>query len=241
MSDAIELCDTLLDSGDKMLPAGCGAGDRLTNYHAASQLVVKLKTLNRYYYSKLDNLRQNVEKSKELVDKRRLLLENLQYEADHWTREINITKEFDTPQLSKLENDLNNTSSENAVVQLEGTVASGESDQSTAASLCKFNSSKSLEIQNEEYLAVIKKEKDHREELREVLNKKQLLQYKMSERLNKKRKFLEDLPTRVSSIVSIARTLQPHFEQVIDSSEVSAGGNSSTTNSNANSNNSNSS
>lgn len=224
MSDAIELCDSLLKHGDLMMPDPVVTDNRLTNYDSASQLLIKLKTLNRFYYSKLDKQRLDVEKCKESVDKKRLHLENLLYEVEHWNREINVTKKLDTPQLSKLENDLNNSSSGDALTG----VAGGANNSSEIMSLCQYGSLEgpSLEAKNDEYLTIIQKEKERREELREILNKKQLQQYKMSERLIKKRKFLEELPTRVSSINSIARTLQPHFEQIVDnfgSSSTSSG------------------
>lgn len=183
-----------------------GLEKRMASYNEVSQNLIKLKTLNRFYYSKLNKQRENVEKCKESVDKRRLHLENLLYEVDHWNREIDIAKEINTPQLTKLETDLSTCSGDGG----------GSCDNS--ARLCQYGSAESLDAQHAEYIAVIQKEKEHREELKEVLHKKQLQQYKLSEKLNKKRKFLDELPTRASSINSIARTLQPQFDLILKNS-----------------------
>ena len=191
MSDAVEICNQLLIASESLL----ANKDEISNFEKSSVLLIKLKALNRHFYSELDKSKNSVDQYKEKVDKRRLYLENLLYEVKYWSNEIAIVRDINFPQLSKLANEIEIDSSKYNKL--------GEYELATSTPASRT----SLETLHEEYLNVIENEKLEREQLKQILIDKQNLQYKLLEKINRKRKLLEELPSKNASIKLITENI----------------------------------
>ncbi len=197
MSDPVEICNRLLQEGDSIL----AAEDKKNHFETISVLLMQLKSANRLYYSELDKQRALVDVCKGKVDEQQLYLDNLSYEMDHWQRQIRNTKDLNIPEIKKF---------------LQSVVDVDTDDNSIVKNLCNFDSAAELEPQQETYLKTLENEQILRENSKAELMQKQTQQFKLAEKIEKKRKFIEELPARISAMKTIAVVIQPLITAVID-------------------------
>ena len=196
MTDAVEICTQLLIASEGLL----ANKDDLSNFEKCSVLLIKLKALNRHFYSELDKQKNSVDQYKDKVDKRRLYLENLLYEVKYWSNEISTVRDINFPQLSKLSNDIDSIKD----------CKLGDYEITTSSSRT------SLEELHDEYLNMIESEKQERQDLKQILIDKQNLQYKLLEKINRKRKLLDELPAKNASIKLITENIIQTLQAVKD-------------------------
>eukprot|EP01038_Epipyxis_sp_PR26KG_P015596 gene15596-21070_t len=149
-----------------------------------SVLLIQLKSMNRFIQLSLDEKRKLLDSKKLTVDKLQLQLENLQYRQSYLQREINTCKELATPNVDAIERELG-----------PGTVCSMVYDENLLELIEK---SKSL-LDNEKQMRIYDEN-----ELVDVTKKRDAI----IDVLSKKRKFMDDLPSRIESIKTSMKELE---------------------------------
>ena len=156
--------------------------------------MVSLKAWHRNLYSRHEEKRQKVEEAREIVDKRHLQLENLLYKQDHLQREIIICKDILTPELQKIEEELGK----------KFTVEKYTSD---------------LEQIHNRTIDSLLEELAMRKEVLAELEEKTREVKELEDTLERKRKFVEELPSKVLSLEAAAKDLHTQLSSEKDTIE----------------------
>lgn len=149
-----------------------------------------MKSWSRKLHLILEETRQRVEAEKLNIEKLQLKLENLLYKQDYLEREIISCQSLSTTEVDNVAIELNDD-------------------------LIKTEYSADLRIFHNRSVSKLRKEKIKRIETESVL---QELKTKLNERtevLEKKRKFLDDLPGKLTSVLSIAQDIDRSFADII--------------------------
>ena len=162
-----------------------------TFYSISSSNLIELKTLARYIHLKVEERKKVSDQKRNIVDKLQLSLENLQYKEAFLRREIRTCRDLTTPCLNEIETELN--------MQLGATIYHED-----------------IEATNENTMALLKKEKEDRKldlnRLEELNNESK----KKLEQLDRKRKFLDELPTKIDLLKAATNDLRQHFTTIFD-------------------------
>jgi chromosome segregation ATPase len=152
--------------------------------------LLNLKQFNRSILHELETRRKVIDERKEIVDKLHLDLENLLYKQAYLRREIKNCRDLFTPNVSSIENEINTKL---------GTLE--YSDE-----LCKTY---------ENAFDILEQEKEHRKRMQSDLDNLKQKRQASIDKLDRKRKFLEELPTRVSTVKTATNDLQTLFNAVL--------------------------
>ena len=148
--------------------------------------VIELKSLNRCVILNLEERRRELEQKKTIVDQLQLNLENLQYKEAFLNREISACQDLATPCLNEIEKEL-------------------KMDLGTRMYVDSLN-----EV-HEKTVSILQQEKVDRVETQERLHELLLEDKRTLDRLERKRKFVDDLPSKMLSVVAATAELQAHF------------------------------
>ena len=148
--------------------------------------MVSLRSLNRQQLLSLDGQTHDVETHKERIDKEQLRLENLLYRQNHLKREIMACKEIDTPELQRVENDLQ-------------------------SSVTMKEYSDNLPQQHNAALQQLQAEHAKRQSYQSLLSERRATLEDLTSQLAKKQKLLDELPTKLTSIISSTSDLEKYF------------------------------
>ena len=162
---------------------------KIPQYKRAAVATIKLKHLNREIQQALEQKRNEVEKEKEEVEMLKLKLENVLYKKAYLQREIRVLKDFSTPELNAVEKEIGRP-------------------------LAAVDSSSSCALSNIEMIAkdVMNKEIIEREETSKRLDQLTAVKVSKEEVLDKKRKFLDDIPLRMSLVKASTADIQAQFD-----------------------------
>jgi Fms-interacting protein/Thoc5 len=162
---------------------------KIPQYKRAAVATIKLKHLNREIQQALEQKRNEVEKEKEEVEMLKLKLENVLYKKAYLQREIRVLKDFSTPELNAVEKEIGRP-------------------------LAAVDSSSSGALSNIEMIAkdVMNKEIIEREETSKRLDQLTAIKVSKEEVLDKKRKFLDDIPLRMSLVKASTADIQAQFD-----------------------------
>lgn len=158
-------------------------------YKRAAVATIKLKHLNREIQQALEQKRNDVEKEKEEVEMLKLKLENVLYKKAYLQREIRVLKDFNTPELNAVEKEIGRP------------LAAVDSSSSGALSSIE---TVAKEVMNTEII--------EREETSKRLDQLTALKVSKEEILDKKRKFLDDIPLRMSLVKASTADIQAQFD-----------------------------
>lgn len=148
--------------------------------------VIELKSLNRCVILNLEERRRELEQKKTIVDQLQLNLENLQYKEAFLNREISACQDLATPSLNEIEKEL-------------------KMDLGTRMYVDSLN-----EV-HEKTVSILQREKVDRVETQDRLHELLLEDKRTLDRLERKRKFVDDLPSKMLSVVAATAELQAHF------------------------------
>ena len=162
-----------------------------TLYRKAGLTLLKLKSSNRDIFSQHEANTKLLEEKKEKVDKLLLFYENLKYKQSHLRRLIRLSKDLKTPSLTDIENELN-----------------------TSIGVTEYRTMEDLQRTHEEALELLESELKQRVELEKSLKSLEKNYQTVVEKLDLKRKFLEELPTRMTVLKSSATEIQAQFAAV---------------------------
>ena len=165
-------------------------GIELTDDHSqnAPVLFLDLKSLNREIFTTLEKKRKHIESEKEKIEKLLLFYENLKYKQSYLHKQIRICKDLYTPNLNTIQNEMNTKLGTNTYTNQE--------------TLTEINQNSVNLLENEITL---------RQNMQITLNELEVKYNKSVEKLDKKRKFIDELPTRVSIIKSSTVDLHTQF------------------------------
>lgn len=149
---------------------------------------IKLKHFNREIQQALEQKRKEVEKEKETVEMLKLKLENVLYKKAYLQREIRVLRDFTTPDLNAVEKEVGRLL---AAVEF---------------------SAKSLSDIELEAKAVMHGEIIEREETSKKLEQLTAIKASKEETLDKKRKFLDDIPLRMTLVKASTADIQAQFD-----------------------------
>ena len=172
-----------------MLSQGIEIDVKIPQYKRAAVATIKLKHLNREIQQALQQKRNEVEKEKEEVEMLKLKLENVLYKKAYLQREIRVLKDFSTPELNAVEKEIGRP-------------------------LAAVDSSSSGALSNIEAIAkdVMHKEVIEREETSKRVDQLTAVKVSKEEVLDKKRKFLDDIPLRMSLVKASTADIQAQFD-----------------------------
>lgn len=148
--------------------------------------MVSLRSLNRQQLLSLDAQTRVVETHKERIDKEQLRLENLLYRQNHLKREIMACKEIDTPELQRVENNL-----QSAVAMKEY--------------------SEDLPQLHNAALQHLQAEHAKRQSYQSLLSERRATLEDLTSQLAKKQKLLDELPSKLTSIIAATSDLEKYF------------------------------
>jgi chromosome segregation ATPase len=154
--------------------------------------IIQIKALNRSIYSHLESQRKNLEEKRESVDKLLLFYENLKYKQSYLRRQIRVCKDLSTPILNDIESEIN---------EKIGTTS--------------FESLSQLEKMHRDAIETLENEKAIRREMQDKLTHLETKHQTLAEKMDKKRKFLDELPARVSMIKVSTVDLNSQFNLAI--------------------------
>lgn len=161
-------------------------------YRKAALILVNMKSMNRNIYGNLESKRKEVDAKRENVDRLLLFYENLKYKQSYLRRQISVCKDLSTPQLNLIEK---------------------ETNQIIAAR--EFNSISQLQSQHDNAIKILNEEAHQRKEMQSTVYHLEIKHHRALEQLDKKRKFLDDLPTRVAAIKASTTDLSAQFAAVM--------------------------
>ena len=138
----------------------------------------------------LEAKRKDVELQKERVDRLNLVLENLLYKQAYLRREIRLCKDLSTPNLFDVEKE-------------------------TLQQLGATQYHENLQTHHEESLSTLELEMKERSNMEAQLKGLRQKHQAIIDKLDKKRKFLEELPTRVAIVKAASADIQNQFSQVM--------------------------
>lgn len=150
---------------------------------------MKLKHFNREIHQALEKKRKQVDEEKETVEVLKLKLENVLYKKAYLQREIKVLKDFATPELNAVENEIGRPL---AAVDYLSTLELLEIETSAAF--------------------VMKEEIREREETSKKLEELVIISSSKEDVLDKKRKFLDDIPLRMASVRASTIDIQVQFD-----------------------------
>ena len=154
----------------------------------AALLFLDLKSFNRQIFTTLEKKRKEIESEKEKIEKLLLFYENLKYKQSYLHKQIRICKDLYTPNLNTIQNEMNTKLGTNTYTNQE--------------TLTEINQNSVNLLENEITL---------RQNMQITLNELEVKYNKSVEKLDKKRKFIDELPTRVSIIKSSTVDLHTQF------------------------------
>mmetsp|Transcript_20754 Transcript_20754/g.28562 ORF Transcript_20754/g.28562 Transcript_20754/m.28562 type:complete len:196 (-) Transcript_20754:46-633(-) len=162
-----------------------------TFYSKSTSNLIEIKTLARYIHLKVEERKKISDQKRNIVDLLQLSLENLQYKEAFLRREIKACRDLATPCLNEIEKELN--------MQLGTTIYHED-----------------IEATNDNTMALLRKEKEDRKldmnRLEELNNESK----KKLDQLDKKRKFLDELPTKIDQLKAATTDLRQHFTTIVD-------------------------
>lgn len=150
-----------------------------------------IKGLNRKVYLDLEDKRKEIEEKKGVVDRLQLNYENLLYKQAYLQREIRACKDLATPNLTEVEKELG--------APLATTAFSDRLPDIHRSAIDSLQKEKEARIETEKVLETLKGTRDS--ELK---------------RLDRKRKFVDEVSTKVDQMSTAARELQVQFSNVRD-------------------------
>ena len=153
--------------------------------------LIKLKAQNRQAQLDLDERRRQTESKKKVVDQLQLGYENLLYKEAYLKREIMACKDISTPHLNEVEQEL---------------------EQQLATTTFSDN----LKALNKEALDSLRKEEDARIVAQKDLKALNLKHEQVLKKLDRKRKFVDELPSKVETIKATANEVQAIFNVVMN-------------------------
>lgn len=157
-------------------------------YKRLAVATIKLKHFNREIQQAVEEKRKEVERGKEKVEMLKLKLENVLYKKAYLQREIRVLRDFTTPELNAVEKEIGRPLA--AVVFSAKTLAEIE-----------------LEAK-----AVMNGEIIEREETSKKLEQLTTVKASKEEILDKKRKFLDDIPLRMTLVKASTADMQAQFD-----------------------------
>lgn len=199
----LETCDELMKLGKLIALDPMDSADSKqsisNDYRQASLKLIKLKSLNREIFIETENKRKLVESKKEQVDQLLLFYENLKYKECFLQRQIRVCRDLATPSLNIIEKDLDMN-----ISTME--FHNNTSDEDHAIELTKFHSNS---------INILEKEMLERNEMQTQLNALDTKMQAELEKLDKKRKFLDELPTRISLVKAATIDIQNQFAAAV--------------------------
>ena len=158
-------------------------------FKTATYNIIELKGLNRCIILNLEERRRELEQKRSVVDHLELNLENLQYKEAFLNREISACKDLETPGLNEIEKELK--------VDLGTKVYVGNLDEV-----------------HERTVLTLHQEKADRVSTQDRLHELLLVDKRTLDQLERKRKFVDDMPSKMLSVINAAAELQAHFETI---------------------------
>lgn len=158
--------------------------------------MVRLKNWQRSLFLKLDAKRRMVETQRDRVDKKLLQLENLNYKRAYLRRQINITKDHTSAEVASVEDEL------------------GQRGDFTISTFTE-----DIEHRHEGILNMLHSENELRQQQRNELDAKEAELRTVMEILEKKRKFIDEIPAKISVIIQSASEVQLYFTKEIEQQE----------------------
>lgn len=150
-----------------------------------------MKALNRKIYLALDDRRKDIEAKRDIVDKLQLQYENLLYKQSYLQREIQTCKDLDTPNLVAIEKEL-------------------------ARPLASAVFSENLEAVTVNTMETLKAEQEARVEAKKHLESLKETRDQAIKECDKKRKFMDDLPSKLIKIQLSTMELQTQFQDILN-------------------------
>jgi hypothetical protein len=185
-----ELCDDVIALAKTMASGKGKAADSSAEATKIAMSFVKMKRMNRDIYLSLEAKRKDVELHRDKVDKLHLDLENLLYKEAHLLREISLCKDLSTPNTQTIEDEIN-------------------------MKLASTDFTQELNNVHEESLALLDKEMSARQKMMEESQALSQTHQHATDKLDKKRKFLDELPTRISTVKTATTDLQNQFNTAL--------------------------
>ena len=159
-------------------------------YKKSAVGLIRLKILNRAVHLKLDSQRKELESKKSNMDKFQLQLENLRYKEAYLSREIGECKNLLTPNLEEIEKELGK--------QLGTTVYSDKLEETSSSTTQQLTDEMKSRIVTQDDLQEIDR------------NCKKAI-----EALDTKRKFLDELPVKITKLKAETTQLRKAFSTVL--------------------------
>lgn len=147
---------------------------------------MQIKALNRKVYQELEERRSQLEAKKGVVDMLQLSYENLLYKQAYLQREIRACKDLATPNLTEVEKELGK--------HLASTEFADNLADINSQAIASLEAEKMARIETEVILSGLK-------ETRDAALKK----------LDRKRKFIDDLPSKIDRINNTVKDVQSQF------------------------------
>ena len=188
MNDMIEFqrmtlaCDELITLANDI--NNTKENDTTEVYKKVALSLLNIKACNRKVHNTIETKKKEVENYKEKVDRLRLQLENLLYKKAYLKEQIKLCKDLDTPNLSIVENDVNNK------IALREYPKKDNNDDISI--IWKSQSELAMEKLN--------KEMDNRKELQQVFDETSNYLQNHVDIFDKKRKLLDTLPERMQKV-----------------------------------------
>ncbi len=208
IASQLETCDALCERAKLMVEVSFSVfitlfdlfqkddhGKAPNYYRESAVLMMKLKSFNRQIYSNLEIQRKEVEAKKESISSLFLYLENLKYKQSYLRKQIKVCKDLSTPTLNAVEKDLD-----------------------SSIGITKFISVEDLKQHHTQGLQLLENEKLLRLDMQHNLTTLEQKLATQIEKVDKKRKFMDELPTRVALVKSAAADLQNQFAVALQDS-----------------------
>lgn len=177
-------CDELIELANNV--NNTKENDSTELYKKAALSLLNIKSANRKVHNTIESKKKEVENHKEKVDRLRLQLENLLYKKAYLKEQIKLCKDLDTPNLSTIENDVNNK------IALREYPRKDDDNNDDINTIWKNQSELAMEKLN--------KEMEDRKELQQVLDETSGILQNHVDIFDKKRKLLDTLPERMQKV-----------------------------------------
>lgn len=183
------ICTELIEVAN-LYVSECSQSKRSTELAAlqkrAALGIMRAKAMNRTIHTSLDKQRSAIEARKDHVDRLHLKLENLLYKRAYLLREIRACKDLSTPMLTTVEQEM-----QTILTVTEYTV--------------------DLPEQHQKAIATLNKEKQLRIDAKASIESRLALHQSKLDVVDGKRKFLEEIPSRVQKIEGVLGELLQQF------------------------------
>lgn len=164
-----------------------------------SLLLLNIKSCNRKVHNTIELKKKEVDNNKDKVDRLRLQLENLLYKKAYLNNQIKLCKELDTPNLTIIENDVNNI------------IALHDYPNNDTTNTNNTNNDDINVIWNKKCdnaMNILYNEMNNRKELQKVLDDSNITLQNHVDVYDKKRKLLNTLPELLHKVTDSTKEIQ---------------------------------